>query len=172
MMPQLFIERKDIIFQCSSLKSKVAVMQLALVGLGSTGEEVLNGCHKGVKTVNVVFIRNYEIAQKEHLKLAAIEGGSFPCLALELDPRIVTLHGFVTFKGHALQSSIAVITRLSETRHNEGDDAATVSFLRRIRKGVLQLVQEWKSHRYQLPAINNPQFTPNRFENQRRCSDF
>ena len=122
--------------------------------------------------MNVVFIRNYEIAQKEHLKLAAIEGGSFPCLALELDPRIVTLHGFVTFKGHALQSSIAVIARLSETRHKEGDDAATVSFLRRIRKGVLQLVQEWKSHRYQLPAINNPQFTPNRFENQRRCSDF
>ena len=40
MMPQLFIEGKDTIFQCSSLKSRVAVMQLALVGLGSTGEEV------------------------------------------------------------------------------------------------------------------------------------
>ncbi|XP_065840364.1 uncharacterized protein [Oscarella lobularis] len=101
--------------------------------------------------------RHYEILRKEHL---GVRSGSFPCLALEVEPKRVTMHGFITFNGNTLQSEIAFVAKPLESERSNAD---IITFLQRLRGGVLQLVEEWKKHDYQMPLIHNPEFAPDSF---------
>ena len=128
---------------------------MTLVCMSSKGEKVID-----VAGDRMSFsIRHYEILRKEHPR---VRSGSFPCLALEVEPKRVTMHGFITFNGNTLQSEIAFVAKPLESKRSNAD---IITFLQRLRGGVLQLVEEWKKHDYQMPLIHHPEFAPDRFEN-------
>ena len=103
--------------------------------------------------------REYELLWNEDLPLANVDRGSFPCLGLEINPFQAVLHGFVMCGDsgeRVLHSKLAVVTDFRTD--------AVLTFLRRLRGGVLALKQEWEKFNYKMPYFDSPEFVPDRFE--------
>ena len=97
---------------------------------------------------------------KEDLPLANVQHGSFPCLGLEINHYKAVLHGFVTDGKRVLHSKLAAVT-------DKTTDAMCLTFLRRLRAGVLALKKEWEKFNYEMPFIDSPQFVPDRYDDSK-----
>ena len=123
--------------------------------------------HKWVRVGNIFllyikrgFTREYELLWNEDLPLSCVCQGSFPCLGLEINPYKAVLHGFVMCGERVLHSKLAAVS-------DEATDAIFLTFLRRLRGGVLALKKEWERLDYEMPFLDYPQFVPDRFDDSK-----
>ncbi|XP_065835651.1 uncharacterized protein [Oscarella lobularis] len=144
---QKYIERKS--GQANDQIDVAAVLKILLLKKKIDTDPVDSG--------RVQLHRDYELLWKEDLPLANVQHGSFPCLGLEINHYKAVLHGFVTDGKRVLHSKLAAVT-------DKTTDAMCLTFLRRLRAGVLALKKEWEKFNYEMPFIDSPQFVPDSFE--------